>query len=572
MKRTIIAIFAFLFIFVACSPTSTSMPVEEPTAIATLVTVQPTEEPPEHRIGIRVVNGVGEFYDRQTGEKFIPRGNNYIRLADQITPQGDRILFHSTFNVGSYEPERAEQALRRMHAEGYNTVRVMLNGCCTQNALGDPDGGVSTEYVANLTDYLKRAKANEIYVLLEPGDLPATGGYIQILDTTWAKEFAGNSAPYLRPGGVRANIQRWQDLIGELIRQDAPLDVILAYELCNEAFFESNLPPFSLTSGLVTTANGKTYDMSSEDDKQRMMDEGLVYWIDTLRAEILKLDPTTLVTVGFFWPQKPHPARIGDPRVIETRAPIWKSSADFLDLHPYPGWELNFPQYVDNFGMAGMEEKPIIMGEYGAARSSYPSEMEAARALHNWQVESCSYGFDGWLLWTWDGEEQTDFYNALTGDGLIDQALMPANRPDPCKAGTFEFFERNLALGKLARASRFLPEQPPSGAVDGSTRQWWGAGSFAPQWVQIDLGQPSTIGLIRLTITQSPAGDTLHQLWGGITSDHLSLLHTFEGYTVDAQVLEFKPEAPIENIRFLRVVTKKSPSWVGWQEIEVLAP
>jgi hypothetical protein len=187
-------------------------------------------------------------------------------------------------------------------------------------------------------------------------------------------------------------------------------------------------------------------------------------------------------------------------------------------------------------------------------------------------VESCNYGFDGWLLWTWDTEEQTDFYSGLTGEGLINQVLAPVNRPNPCEAGTFDFFEYNLALGMPAQASRSLPDQPPSGAVDGNTNKWWGAGDFSPQWIQIDLGKTATIGLIRLVVTQSPAGDTLHQVWVGSTSDKLYLLHTFEGYTVDGQVLEFKPDKPVENIRFIRVVTKKSPSWIGWKEIEVLAP
>ncbi len=549
-----------------CSPATGHEPTLTPPAQQTAAT-----SIPDHRIGIRVVDGVGEFYDRQTGEKFIPRGNNYIRLAYQVTPDGSRILFHSTFNVGSYEPERADEALRRMHDEGYNTVRVMLNGCCVANALGDPSGGVSSEYVANLTDFLKRARANGIYVLLEPGDLPAAGGYIKILDSTWSEDFSGNSAPYLRAGGVRANVQQWRDLIAELVRQGAPLDAILAYELRNEVFFEADFPPLSLESGVVQTANGASYDMASSEDKQRMMGEGLVYWIDTLRTEILKLDPNALVTVGFFWPQKPHPARIGDPRLIETRPAIWESTADFIDLHPYPGWDLNLSEYVDNFGMAGMQEKPIIMGEFGAARSSYADEAAAARALHDWQVESCKYGFDGWLLWTYDTEEQPEFYSGLSGKGLIDQALIPVNRPDPCKAGAFDFFEHNLALGRPAQASRYLSDQPPSGAVDGSTSQWWGAGDFAPQWIRIDLGKPSTIGLIRLVVTQSPAGNTLHEVWGGETADQLQLLHTFESYTSDGQVLEYKPGSPLENIRFIRVITRKSPSWVGWREIEVLA-
>ena len=549
--------------------TSTHVPIP-PTPRPT-DTVEPTPAPPEHRIAVRVVDGVGEFYDRLSGEKFGPRGNNLIRLENQVAPGGE-IFFHSMFNVGSYDADRAEQALAAMHEAGYNTVRVMLNTCCQENALGNLAGGLSPEYMANLADFLTKAKANGVFVLLEPGELPLTGGYIELMDTTWSQDFAGNSAYYLRKGGLQANIKFRQDLINELIRLGAPLDAIFAYELGNENFFESNLPPLSLTSGIVQTANGKSYDMALEADKQRMMDEGLVYWIDTLRAEILKLDPTALVTSGFFWPQKPHPARIGDPRVIETRLAIWESSADFIDLHPYPGWELTLPQYVDNFGMTGMEEKPIIMGEFGAARSSFASEAGAARALHDWQVESCNFGFDGWLLWTWDTEEQVEFYNGLTGEGKIDQVLSPVNRPDPCQAGTFDFLENNLALNMPVQASHSLPDMPPSGAVDGRPDQWWGAGDFASQWIQIDLGKPSTINLIRLVITQSPAGNTIHQVWVGTTAETMYLLHTFEGYTVDSQRLEFKPDNPFENIRYIRIVTSKSPSWVGWMEIEVLGP
>jgi hypothetical protein len=44
--------------------------------------------PPDHRIGVRQVDGIGEFYDRQTSLKLIPKVV-HIRLADQRTPSGD---------------------------------------------------------------------------------------------------------------------------------------------------------------------------------------------------------------------------------------------------------------------------------------------------------------------------------------------------------------------------------------------------------------------------------------------------------------------------------------------------
>jgi hypothetical protein len=186
-------------------------------------------------------------------------------------------------------------------------------------------------------------------------------------------------------------------------------------------------------------------------------------------------------------------------------------------------------------------------------------------------VDSCQYGFDGWLLWTWDSDEQTDFYNGLADDSLINEALAPANRPDPCQPGSFAFFERNLALGATVRASRSSPDLPPSNAVDGTASNWWGASAPAPQWIEIDLGEAQSIRLFRLVTSQSPPGDTAHQLWVGQASGQLSLLHVFDGYTSDLQVLEFSPEPPLEGVRIVRIVTTLSPSWVSWREIEIIA-
>jgi hypothetical protein len=59
-----------------------------------------------------------------------------------------------------------------------------------------------------------------------------------------------------------------------------------------------------------------------------------------VRTGILQLDPTALVSVGFFQPQTPNPTRVGDARLVVTAPAIWNSQADFIDLHAYPdaGW------------------------------------------------------------------------------------------------------------------------------------------------------------------------------------------------------------------------------------------
>jgi hypothetical protein len=48
--------------------------------------------------------------------------------------------------------------------------------------------------------------------------------------------------------------------------------------------------------------------------------------------------------------------------------------------------------------------------------------------------------------------------------------------------------------------------------------------------------------------------------------------YTFVGPTVDNQVLEQMPVTAWTNVRYVRVNTTASVSWVAWKEIELYAP
>jgi hypothetical protein len=408
------------------APIVTDTPAKEPDDKPT---EEPTEEPAEtprpvitHRISIREVDGIAEFYDRQTGERFIPRGYNYVRVAPMSA--ADPALWHSTLNPGYYEPERAEAALQAMHAAGYNVVRIFVDCCRAGSNVGDPRGGISAPYLENVIDFLERATANGIFVLLISDLTPAQGGY----DDMWqhcCSVFDGENLRYLTLGGHRGERRFNQDFIRALIERQAPLETIFAYDLTNEVHFSVDKPPFSLTSGRVTTANRQTYDMADPDDKQRMMDENLVYWINQQRAAILEVDPTALVTVSF-------PAINAGQTTVHPGPAVWESEADFVDLHAYLGWGLSLEQYMGRFGVDEPPEKPIILGEFGASRRAFATATAASLQLVDWQAASCAYGFDGWLLWTWDAEEQSELWHGMSDEGEINAALAPVNRPDPC--------------------------------------------------------------------------------------------------------------------------------------------
>ena len=387
----------------------------------------------EHTVGVRTVAGVGELYNRATGAKFVPRGSNYIRLGFQTNASGEAQFYHSTFNVGRYDSGRAEAALSRMAADGYNAVRVFLSEVCIDACVGDPStASLRAAYIANLVDFLRRAKSHGVFVLLTNEWIPPYTTYANDLATARRDWFDDVNLLMLSPQGIAAQRHLWMDLVRALIRQDAPMDAILAYELWNEAVVVSDKPPFSLTTGRVTAANGQAYDMASASDRRRIIDDGFVFLIDEIRAAIRALDPTALVTMGFFHDTEPNAARRGDNRLVRTRAVIERSSADFVDIHPYADDELTFPQFMQNYGIDGPGPKPIVMGEFGGAKRNFVSASQAATAFSSWQRQSCAYGIGGWLLWTWDTDEQPDLWNALSGDGLIEQALAPKERPDPC--------------------------------------------------------------------------------------------------------------------------------------------
>jgi hypothetical protein len=130
----------------------------------------------------------------------------------------------------------------------------------------------------------------------------------------------------------------------------------------------------------------------------------------------------------------------------------------------------------------------------------------------------------------------------------------------------------NIALGKRATASSEA-QYPASYAVDGLAETFWGAGDFPPQSIEIDLGAAHSIRRIRLITAQLPAGYTDHLVWvrGPSPGDRVRLLHEFAGETTDGEALEYAPAEPVTGVRYIRVETLTSPSWVAWREVEVFA-
>ena len=375
----------------------------------------PSAAAPQHRIGVRVVNGEGEFFDRRTGARFVPRGNAYLRRAWRDVGGGYVVSHQATFDVGAYDPGAAETALAAMEAEGYNAVKVFLDVACVRTCLGDSStAAFSLGYLGNVVDFLRRAKRHRIVVVIA-GDEPPWG-------STWnsavGAPFDGFNVWFLTPHGADGFAEFWRAFAGALVALRAPLDAIWAYELGGETWFQPERAPFPTLPRA---------------DWEAVAGEGLIRFTTRVRAAIRSVDPTALVTMGFIAPTQPNAWRPGDTRLALPLTVLERTSLDFLDLHYYPGWDLPLAQYAQNFALT-RSRKPVVLGELGAYTFAFPTPAHAAAGLQAVQRDSCAYGVDGWLLWTWDTPTPVwpRMWNGVAENGFLARELGPRQRPDAC--------------------------------------------------------------------------------------------------------------------------------------------
>jgi preprotein translocase subunit Sec61beta len=551
----------------ACSAPNTIEPTGSPegTAASTAAaTPTPSPQQAEHAIGVRTIGGVGEFYDRRTSQAFVARGVNYVYVP--VGTGGGTTI--QLLKIGQYDPGRTRADFAVLAAAGYNTVRVFLDQCNKgEGCIGATTGsGLNPGYLDNIADLMAAAKETGVYLLLTSNDLPDEGGYSVEANSESGAVFAGyRNSYYLTKSAVDATKRYWSDLVGGLVARQAAFDSVLGWELLNEQWMFADQPPLSLTSGTVTTTTG-TYDMADAAAKARMVSEGLIHYIAEMRGAILALDPTALVTMGFFVP------KIAAPDWYVETAPLLKGAdLDFFDFHGYPGGP-SLAKHAELFGMVGYTAKPIVLGEYGAFRHVYGDLNSAERAVAGWLADSCTAGFDGWLYWAYypaapDVDDRT--WGFTDENGALMSLFAPKDHPDPCMP--IVVANPNLAFGKPVKAPAALPDHPPSAVVDENSGTTWIAGAGPPQWIQINLQGTFRVSEIRLLVEQSPAGKTVHRvLVRRAGSSTFELVHTFSGQTDDGSELVFSPSTPLAKVQLVRIETVTSPSWVAWKEIRVV--
>ncbi len=401
-------------------------------------------------------------------------GMNYTQLKQlsfQYPGYSKNDLVHATLITGVYDPTRVETAFTQMAADGYSFIRVFIaydgegyvrdaNG----NVVSGPYYGIAgpytigadhldglyKPYLDNFVDLLRRARAHALYVQPTFEWLPENAAYA-LPPSAYPKD--PNGAPYVDGVNLFYLAQPWIDMKKTYVAaflsyvksvDPALLTSIVAIDLQNEIFVDTSLAPFTRTD-VVPLADGLSYDMSQDVDRQQAVDANFVHWANDLVGAGHAVDPAALFgasvftfnAIGLGGPNGVH----SNPQIRETRYPArpWSlatySLLGYTDIHSYvapspdghpydPAWDLG----TSELSMIPTSQKPLWLGEFGTFRWIYASAAAAAPVVKAHKDALVKMGFRAWGFWSWDIAQGISFgtFDAVEAGGVIDAALNPS--------------------------------------------------------------------------------------------------------------------------------------------------
>jgi hypothetical protein len=400
-------------------------------------------------------------------------GMNYVELVRalwQFPGHNDDIVSQAAFLVNYYSPAVVQANLDQIAAGGYRYVRVFLNHEGPGQPLdanGNPIAGATPlwglagpwvtsdathfqglyrPYMENFVDFLRRARANGIYVQPTLGWGPQNDTY----QNPQVPEDA-NHHWYVDPVNLQFLTQSYIDVRKRLVQsllqyvKNADPDLlstIVAIDLWNEISVSTQAAPFSRTD-VVPLANGKSYDMTRDSDRQAAFDEGIVYWANQLVDGAHSVDPDTLVgasvftfhVMGLTGPNGVHSTASqlanGDSRYPARPAAFAAPDCrlSYLDIHVYPsatpGYAAATDLATEELATVDLTRKPLWLGEFGAYTFVFPTAAAAAPGLVAHKTQLVNAGFRAWGMWTWAGDQGPLLWTATQDLRVIDQALAP---------------------------------------------------------------------------------------------------------------------------------------------------
>ncbi len=390
------------------------------------------------------------FIYRDTGKPYLPMGGNWMGLRG-----GD----HSTFDAATaltdadYNPLRAEALLRALSENGGNVVRVFLVGRSDMNPGVSGDRSIPVDnaayyyeglyrpYMENFVHFLRTAQKYGVYVMpaLGDGEVPANAYYRALQG---GGDLCKNRL-FLTKEGISARTAFVRNILSYLKRY-APdaISGLFCMQFQNEFAIESNLWPFHMETGVVTLANGVTYDMGDPDARERAFREGVRYYLNAMNAAVKAELPHLLTAEGTFTRNIVGNNHIygmmgmndgkHDYRLPPTIEEYLSSDIDFLDMHVYHAnglvtsqadsyaADLTYMKYHTEETRALLKKKCIFMGEFGAYHFLAANGAEAAEHAKTTVRLAKETDLQGFAVWTLDSHNQTSCWNILSRNGKWD--------------------------------------------------------------------------------------------------------------------------------------------------------
>lgn len=133
-----------------------------------------------------------------------------------------------------------------------------------------------------------------------------------------------------------------------------------------------------------------------------------------------------------------------------------------------------------------------------------------------------------------------------------------------------------ITQNMTATASNYLRslnnDYAPDKAIDGNAGTVWNSQYAAPQWIEINLGQPKTIKSLQLSSNFPLVQAYTNKIYAGSSPNPQTLVKQL-GCTIQTHgTINVQFAQSLTNIQYIRVLTEAPANFVSWSEIRVFAP
>ncbi|MHB0997652.1 MAG: hypothetical protein ACYC27_00280 [Armatimonadota bacterium] len=396
------------------------------------------------RIGVVELSDRSVLIDRATGRQFYPRGFNYARL-DQSASR--HILYEAQTTCGPqlYDPYTAESMFRTIRKHGYNMVRTGLAAYADYPGVSGETGteGLYTPYLDNIADFIARGAKYGIYTLLVGApQIPINNYFTNLSGVANKTEYwRGNGPTVLTSAGLNASLEAFKTTLHYLHAKNPHLMKAVLLQYFNEHLIYLGDPPFNGT-GKITAPDGKTYDMSDNTtgpaSRSACGQNGWSYYFSQL-YKMSRNSPggwvlaSESISVGVDYRTGDAVVFTGNINRIQPSAVLMSQRPhvmDFFDMHMYPHavGEGTVAEFDNLYGYMDMEtarksghlaRMPFIMGEFGTSVALDTTWEKARTRILKYRDTAisgeCVADAVGFLMWTLDTFEQTDYWWSMEG-------------------------------------------------------------------------------------------------------------------------------------------------------------